>query len=865
MELSEAGTARQQAHGGPAPTGGTAHGSSSPGGEPPREESRSRREGGARGAEAGDGGVPEAGDGRTGRSGGDGESLARRLAGSGDRTEQVVCTYIVECFEAAVTKAVQQFDKRLAGYEGRAAGPDVSRAVAEELEEAREAFRRDVGAVRDSVVAEVREALGGEYRLGAEARTDHREAGEGEADAHPAARARAEFRRDVDAMRREAVGGVHEAIGGKPEFGRQAGRIVPPLPADGEADSGDARANGFREARAEYVGTPRAVVLGHITQASLMVAAAKGPGPLAKMAELVERSPARQAGLETVGCDPLLVELAAEARERAGAGGEAPSALRTLADDLQGRHLARCREEPAAAERDERSFEPSRAALRSGPCAVQAAAAERGYGAACRVELDSRLARVPSKLPSDGDLGRVELSLEGRAWLDRMRGRSVVPEAGGPDRAVVPGAGRGVVRSLLGRRAQGFDRVLQLAGTRRGRAAGVVASRLLRWGTRGGHRRLKAVGMVLGGSKHLMAGLVHAGADPVAVAASSSPGAARAVAAGRSRSMADGVRASDHRRLVQVAEELDRRERREELSPETSAAARRARLDRWSVYRAGTAAVPRMLKELHGDRHQAITASVSREKDRAVEARRSGDRDFDLVRERVRDSGVQVWAQAWQGRGAQSFDGRDWRFDGKRTHPDGVPLPGSVADGVKAMLAVSGGRVRHGSDARLRVGKDLGVEVPQGLNDEQRQSALIYGAAKAIVVSRNPTMVAGHRESVVLSGMLASKMAQQLDATYEPPGEARAVDSSGVSDELLRRGNALVQDVGAQVRERLASAMTKEELERHKEVDHQVDFVARHSYGERPQRALREEAAPGPERSAGGAAREAVELGRGRG
>ena len=162
-------------------------------------------------------------------------------------------------------------------------------------------------------------------------------------------------------------------------------------------------------------------------------------------------------------------------------------------------------------------------------------------------------------------------------------------------------------------------------------------------------------------------------------------------------------------------------------------------------------------------------------------------------------------------------------------------------------------------------GRTSGVEVPQGLNDEQRQSALIYGAAKAIVVSRNPTMVAGNHESVVLSGMLASKMAQQLDATYEPPGEARAVDSSSVSDELLRRGNALVQDVGAQVRQRLASGMTKEELERHKEVDHQVDFVARHSYGERPQRALREEAAPGPERAAGGAAREAVELGRGRG
>ena len=112
-----------------------------------------------------------------------------------------------------------------------------------------------------------------------------------------------------------------------------------------------------------------------------------------------------------------------------------------------------------------------------------------------------------------------------------------------------------------------------------------------------------------------------------------------------------------------------------------------------------------MLRELHADRHQAITERVSREKDRALEARWSGDRDFDLLRERVRDGGVRVWAEAWRGRGTESFDGRDWRFDGRRTHPDGVPAPGSAADGVKAMLAISGGRVRHGANARLN-GRD---------------------------------------------------------------------------------------------------------------------------------------------------------------
>ena len=358
-------------------------------------------------------------------------------------------------------------------------------------------------------------------------------------------------------------------------------------------------------------------------------------------------------------------------------------------------------------------------------------------------------------MPADRDLAGQTLSLEGRAWLGRMRERSVVPEASGPDRAVVAGAPRGAVRSFLGRRAQGFERVVQLAGTRRGRVAAAVSSRLLRWGTSGGGGRLKAVGLVLGSSKHLMAGLVRAGVDPVAVAAASSPGAARAIATGASRSLADGARAADHRRLVQVAEELDRRQSGAELTAGGAGSARTARLEHWADYRGRRGAAAEMLRELHADRHQAITERVSREKDRAREARSSGDRDFDLLRERVRDGGVRVWAEAWRGRGAASFDGRDWRFDGRRTHPDGVPAPGSAADGVKAMLAISGGRVRHGANARLKVGRDLAVEVPQGLGDEQRQSALIYGAAKTIVVARNPTLVPGNRETVVLSGMLA--------------------------------------------------------------------------------------------------------------
>ena len=818
-------------------------------------------------ASGGDGGAP-GGDAqsqerspRRGRDDDD-DSLAKRLAGSGDQADRVVCKYIVDCFDDAVQKVVAHFDRRLARLTGEKDPAVVAQAIEKELAAGREALRREVESARARVVDDVRETLGPEYRLGSDSSSVHAPVPGLESAESAVDRARAEFRREVDSARRETVQAVHGALGGQARFvaGRQG--VVPPIP-DATSAAPDTAAVAAREARAEFVGSPRAVAVGHLTQASLMVAAARGPESLARMGDLIEKSPLRQAGLETVGCDPVLVKLCADIRDsgREPSGG---SALRTLAADLGDRHLARCREEPEAAERDEAAFARGRAALRSGACAVRAAEAERGYAPACRVEIDARVGRVPSTVPADRDLAGRILSLEGRAWLERMRERSVVPEASGPDRAVVAGAPRGAVRSLLGRRAQGFERVVQLAGTRRGRVAAAVSSRLLRWGTSGGAGRLRAAGLVMGSSKHLMAGLVRAGADPVAVAAASSPGAARAIATGASRSLADGARAADHRRLVQVAEELDRRQSGAELTSGGSGSARTARLEHWADYRGRRGAVPEMLRELHADRHQAITERSSREKDRALEARTSGDRDFDLLRERVRDGGVRVWAEAWRGRGVASFDGRDWRFDGRRTHPDGVPAPGSAADGVKAMLAISGGRVRHGASARLTVGKDLAVEVPQGLDDEQRQSALIYGAAKAIVVARNPTLVPGNRETVVLSGMLASAMAQRLDATYDPPEEARRVDCARVGDDLLRCGNALVQEIGAQVSRRMEATLGKDVLEREKELDHQVDFVARHSFADRPQRASAAEGRDAA-RSVGDVAGRVVELVRGRG
>ena len=811
---------------------------------------------------AGRGGDAPGRDESSRRGGDDDDSLAKRLAGSGDHADQAVCKYIVDCFDGAVQKVVASFDRKLSGLAGGKDPAAVARAVEKELEAGRVALRREVISARDQVVDDVRATLGPKYRLGPDSSSVHAPVPGVESAGSAVDRARVAFRRDVDSARRETVRAVHGALGGQPRFapGRQG--VVPPAGDEAPAAAYPAAA-AARDARAEFVGSPRAVAVGHVTEVSLMVAAARGSQSLVRMGDLIETSPLRQAGLETVGCDPVLVKLCADVRDSAREPSRA-SALRTLAADLGDRHLARCREEPEAAQRDEAAFARGRAALRSGACAARASEVERGFAPACRVEIDARVGRVPSAVPADRDLAGQTLSLEGRAWLGRMRGRSVVPEASGPDRAVVAGAPRGAVRSFLGRRAQGFERVVQLAGTRRGRVAAAVSSRLLRWGTSGGARRLKAVGLVLGSSKHLMAGLVRAGADPVAVAAASSPGAARAIATGASRSLADGARAADHRRLVQVAEELDRRQTGTELTSGGAGSARTARLEHWADYRGRRGAAAEMLRALHADRHQAITERVSREKDRALEARTSGDRDFDLLRERVRGGGVRVWAEAWRGRGIESFDGRDWRFDGRRTHPDGVPAPGSAADGVKAMLAISGGRVRHGASARLKVGRDLAVEVPQGLGDEQRQSALIYGAAKTIVVARNPTLAPGSRETVVLSGMLASAMAQRLDATYEPPGEARKVDSARVGDDVLRRGNALVQEVGARVSRRMEDAPGNDVPGREKELDRQVDFVVSRSFAERPRRGPAAEGRDAA-RSVGDAAGRAVEVVRGRG
>ena len=367
--------------------------------------------------------------GRRARRGGDEEGLASRLAHAADHPDRVVCEYVVECFDGAVRKAVARFDKGLDKLRGTGDPAAVALGIEEQLAAGKAEFREELEAVREQVVEEVKEALGDGYRLGSASRSVHsRTEGAGAAeDAIDAARR--QFRADVDAARQESVRSLHADLGGRGDFGPPR-EVVPPVPSP----DGDAAA---REARADFVGSPRALVLGHLTRTSAMVAAARGSESLAKLAESIEESPLRQGALEAVGCDPVLVELCADVRDGQcrARGAEPPgsSPLRSLASDLRDRHLARCREEPAAADRDEARWAAGRAALRSGACASRAAALERPYGAACRVEIDARLDRVPSKLPADADLGGLPLSPGGgpgssgcaaTPWCPRRRGRT---------------------------------------------------------------------------------------------------------------------------------------------------------------------------------------------------------------------------------------------------------------------------------------------------------------------------------------------------------------------------------------------------------------------------------------------------------
>ena len=404
-----------------------------------------------------------------------------------------------------------------------------------------------------------------------------------------------------------------------------------------------------------------------------MVAAARGPESMVEMARSIERSPLRQAALETVRCDPVLVGLCADLRDadcrKRGAPVPAESSLRTLAGDLTGAPLGPL---PRGRARGRRR----RAGVRAGAGGAPVRAV-RGGGGGARATVRGRLPRRDRREARPGAAGAPE------RWGPRRPGAQPRgPRVAATDAWAVGGPGRGSGSRRRGRARRAGPCGACWEGARRGSTAcssspGPAAARppppsrraSSAWGTSGGPGRLQAAGLVLGGSRYLMAGLVRAGADPIAVAAASSRGAARAIAAGVPGSLADGARSSDHRRLVQVAEELDRRQRGAELTAATSAAARAARLDRWADCRGRRGAGPRDAqgpprRSPPGDHRGELAGEGPRGRGPAVG--RHGLRFPPRAGARGRRPGVGAGV-AGPGHASRSTGAR-WLFDGSRTH-----------------------------------------------------------------------------------------------------------------------------------------------------------------------------------------------------
>ena len=164
----------------------------------------------------------------------------------------------------------------------------------------------------------------------------------------PAAKALAECDTAKHEFRETERAVVVEAAGVKQDLQEQAERQSPAREAPRAGPAGAARESvpegeqdlgpesrdteRAREARADMEGGPRAFAAGVVYRLGLQVAAARGEDALARMGERIEGSTRAQAGLRTVGADPLLVAAAADAMARKRGDGSPQ-----VADVLEGR------------------------------------------------------------------------------------------------------------------------------------------------------------------------------------------------------------------------------------------------------------------------------------------------------------------------------------------------------------------------------------------------------------------------------------------------------------------------------------------------------------------------------------------------
>ena len=590
-------------------------------------------------------------------------------------------------------------------------------------------------------------------------------------------------------------------------------------PGTGEKGGGpqsrDAERN--REAQADMEGGPRAFAAGVTYRLGLQVAAARGEDALARMGERIDGSTRAQAGLRTVGADPLLVAAAADAMARKRGDGSpqvvdvlegrtaepVPTKTAVLAVDMLHAHRRECPEFPDRAAAKEEVWERGRRTLAAGPAAESAARVSRTWGAACSVEIAAARGGRVEKAPPEG--WKPGPGLEGLALSDR--GRAAVAAARKADPValrqseaeagrVVEGAGRGAVRSLAGRRAEGFNRVRQLADGLPGRLMAPVSRRLVRWAARGDVTRLKRVGAVIGRSKWLAAGVVAARVDPALVAVAVSRQCAASLADGKGWT----PRAGDNRRLGQLAVEVfERHDRRESGGAPGERAAREERVNAW---RDGVSSgVGRELREVHAGWDRRKNHERCEFGDRQAEAARArAGRDAeahdDVGRAR---NGEQLWAQpSVPVRERKSFSELFTRAD--VPDADGGRVIFTAKAGVEPktrevfahLLEQSGCElaVSDQGDGRIVVEPSKRrVEVDrEALRGPDAGSVLLVAAASAFVSARTDARV-DRGDGLTAVGMVASRVAREQGLDYQPPRALSELAVDKVSEKAVAEGS----------------------------------------------------------------------------
>ena len=182
----------------------------------------------------------------------------------------------------------------------------------------------------------------------------------------------------------------------------------------------------FSELLEHHEGTVTAHTAGFWNRLAVPLAASRGDASLAKLANSLEASPRRMAGLVTRLEDYDPVALAALAGKRSlqdlsgvtpegGRSKAPPTMLEVIAREAAERHWERSRTEPEAAKRSEQRWAGQRARLRAGHLSEALEAVEATYGTACSAERQAAMGRRVTTAPPQGYRPQGDHALSGIA------------------------------------------------------------------------------------------------------------------------------------------------------------------------------------------------------------------------------------------------------------------------------------------------------------------------------------------------------------------------------------------------------------------------------------------------------------------